>query len=326
MDQLALQQTAIRSQVTDLESKLKSATNASETESLQQQRRELLRQQPTMENIRWPRALAASVVYCISLLPAAIFFYQVLVHMKQKPSFIAAVRAHILGHMGKYVPGKAMVVILRTGAITGPDVRASVAVVAAMIETLLMMAVGGTLAGVLVVGLQLPPWITALAIGLAACASIPTLPPIFSSIVQRIADSKLGSGKGLADAGIDWHLISRGWGWMLAMWLAIGFSFALLIQSVPGVDPQQFAVRDYLLAIATIALAMVAGFVSLLPGGAGVRELVVSAVLAPRFGIVPALVAAILARLIFLAVDVISGGVLWLWKPKQRNEVDEGQD
>ncbi|QDV11414.1 hypothetical protein CA51_12770 [Rosistilla oblonga] len=309
--ELAEHRDRIRGEIADLDQQLQSATDPAARADLQARRERWVSQQPRLAAIDWWRVAAAAAVYLASLFPAALFFHQVLCHMKQRPRLGDAVRAHILGHMGKYVPGKAMVVVLRTGAIAGPNVRAGVAVVAAFIETLLMMAVGGTVAGVFVVCLRMPTGITLLAIGLAACAAVPTLPSLFRFVVRKISESRFGSDKGLDDAGIDWRLIGCGWGWMLLMWTAIGWSFALLIQATPGAMVDAFTWQDYMLATAAIALAMVAGFISLLPGGAGVRELVLSTLLAPRFGLVPALVAAILARLVFLAVEVGIGGLLW---------------
>ena len=55
-------------------------------------------------------------------------------------------RAYYVGHLGKYVPGKALVVIIRTGLISGPRVDTTVAAVSIFIETLTMMAVGAFLA------------------------------------------------------------------------------------------------------------------------------------------------------------------------------------
>lgn len=320
--ELIAHQERIRGEIAEIDHQLENNPDPQSQVDLRQQRDRLVSQQPNLAAVDWWRVAVAAIIYLASLLPAAIFFYQVLRHMNQQPRWSDAVRAHILGHMGKYVPGKAMVVVLRTGAIAGPNVRAGVAVVAAFVETLLMMAVGGTLAGLLVVCLRMPIEITLLAIGLAICAAVPTIPPLFRFVVRKISQSKLGSGKGLDDAGINWQLMACGWGWMLLMWTAIGASFALLVQAAPGVLVESFTSADYMLATAAIALAMVAGFISLLPGGAGIRELVLSTLLAPRFGLVPALVAAILARLVFLAVEVIVGGLLWTTRQRTATPID----
>ncbi len=64
-------------------------------------------------------------------------------------------RAYYIGHLGKYVPGKAMVVILRTVMVRGHRVDAAVAAVSVFFETLTMMAVGAFMAaGILAVRLR----------------------------------------------------------------------------------------------------------------------------------------------------------------------------
>ena len=59
---------------------------------------------------------------------------------------------------------------------------------------------------------------------------------------------------------------------------------------------------------------MVIGFASLLPGGAGIRELVVTTVLAVALGATHAILAAIAARILFVVVEgcVALSSTLWL--------------
>ncbi len=61
----------------------------------------------------------------------------------------------------------------------------------------------------------------------------------------------------------------------------------------------------FLSCIAAATLSVVAGFVSMLPGGAGVRELVVTLVLAPTIGSAPALAVAVWMRLVSLAAEIL---------------------
>lgn len=312
--QIKSQSQAISHRLIEIQAQIDAQPSEQAAQELRDEQTRLKQSQPTMANIRWRLVFPAAGLYLIGLLPPAMFFHQTLLHMNQRPPIFASLRAHIMGHMGKYVPGKAMVVVIRSGAISTAGVRVSTSIVAAVIETLLMMAVGATLAAVLVLALDLPRMFSGMAVSLAVCAATPTLPPIFRFVVRRIAAAKPGVEKELQHVSIDWSLILCGWGWMILMWLAIASSFCLLVQASPGVDPGMFEVRDYLLASATIALAVVAGFVSLLPGGAGVRELVVSTLLAPRLGAANALFAAVLARLVFLGIDVLAGSLLMGWR------------
>ena len=51
-----------------------------------------------------------------------------------------------MSHLGKYVPGKAMVVVVRAGMVVPFGARASTAAIATFYETLVMMAAGGLIA------------------------------------------------------------------------------------------------------------------------------------------------------------------------------------
>ena len=57
-----------------------------------------------------------------------------------------ALRAYVVSHLGKYVPGKAMVVVVRAGMVVPFGARASTAAIATFYETLVMMAAGGLVA------------------------------------------------------------------------------------------------------------------------------------------------------------------------------------
>ena len=59
------------------------------------------------------------------------------------------------------------------------------------------------------------------------------------------------------------------------------------------------------LAMSCVALAMVAGFISLIPGGAGVREYIILALLGPTLGATGAILAAVALRLVWLVTEVL---------------------
>jgi uncharacterized membrane protein YbhN (UPF0104 family) len=68
---------------------------------------------------------------------------------------------------------------------------------------------------------------------------------------------------------------------------------------------------DLPLLTAAVALAMVAGFLSLLPGGIGVRELIVIPLLQPQFGQVVAILSAVLLRIGWMAAELLVAVVLY---------------
>lgn len=230
------------------------------------------------------------------------------------------VAAQLLGHAGKYVPGKAIVVVLRVGALrpTGdvPDGFTTRATIAVFFETLLMMAVGGTFAGVLLWSAPVPLWVKGSAAAMAVAAALPTFPPLMRWVIQQITRRTGGSDENnaLHLSRIDWPLFASGWFWSLLSWIGIGLSFACLIVAIPSlgdgsatgpisIDASRLTWPLLFSASAAIALGMVLGFASLIPGGAGVRETVTLLALAPAIGQTHALLAVIGARLLFVVVE-----------------------
>ena len=55
-------------------------------------------------------------------------------------------RAYLVSHLGKYVPGKAMVVVMRAGLSMPYGARGATAAIATFYETLVMMAAGSLMA------------------------------------------------------------------------------------------------------------------------------------------------------------------------------------
>jgi len=81
--------------------------------------------------------LFASVLLTVAaLVPGAIVWLGVLRAFGQKFPFLPALDAYYLGHAGKYVPGKAMVLVLRVGKLQPYGVSIKPAIVSVFVETL----------------------------------------------------------------------------------------------------------------------------------------------------------------------------------------------
>lgn len=264
---------------------------------------------PAMANLAWDRIALASLLYALGLIPPSLLLYQSLRSLGQHPRVGTAIAAQLVGHLGKYVPGKAMVIVLRAGALSRDGVRPLPATISVFLETFLMMAVGAAVAALVVLWLPVPKWVTAASIVVAIAASLPTLPPILRRLAERV------SGRSVVESElrIGIGLFAAGWGSSLLSWLLIGASFTALISAIPSSTPLPALSQLYPTATAAISLAMVIGFASLLPGGAGVRELVLTIVLGVLLGSVHGMLAAIAARILFIAVEAILAATAWLW-------------
>jgi len=267
---------------------------------------------------------AAAAIYLVGLMPFCLFWRRVLQTLGQDARLGPTIRAYYIGHLGKYVPGKAMVVVIRTALIRGGGVNTAVAAVSVFLETLTMMGVGAFLAAayLLLFFREEPLW-TAAAAGLMAVSLMPTLPPVFRRIVRvlRIGKSDPAAAERLQRLGFGTLAV----GWLLSLlgWLLLALSYwaTLRAMGIEGVDP----IADLPRYVAAVSLAVVAGFLLLvLPGGVGVREAFLVRLMLPYLrGLGPetahaaAWASALLLRLVWTGSEALISAGLWLWKPAE---------
>jgi glycosyltransferase 2 family protein len=264
---------------------------------------------------------AAGGFYLLGTLFCGIFWHRILRAMGQEIGFWKSLRAFYLGHLGKYVPGKAMVVILRAGMIRGPGVDAPLAVVSVFLETLTMMAVGAMMgASVVAVWFHGKPLLFWAAIGMTAVAGLPTLPPVFRTVVRVVNLGRLPPALLQKVDSLGYGTIFLGWVLNVIGWTILGLSYWATLRALGAASENPL---DQLhLYTASVALATVVGFISLVPSGAVVREAALSQatkLMLPNVGDTIALVAAILLRLVWLAAELAVLGVLSLRRLKRRN-------
>ena len=265
--------------------------------------------------------VASGALYLLGLVPMGWFWHRVLNALGQHAPLPTTLRAYYLGHVGKYTPGKVMVVILRVGALRKFLTSMRLAVVSILMETLTMMAVGAVLGAVLeLVEARLEMRYRNAAVTVAILALLPTLPPVarrLARISLRRASSpgdmlpEQSSSLDLDAAlrGINIPLLGSGWIASLLCWVLLGLSLWATLQSI-GID-QLGAISSLPFTIAAVSLAVVGGFVSMLPGGLVVRDALLMQVLAPACGQANALVAALLLRLVWLVSELAICGILY---------------
>ncbi|MEM9365872.1 MAG: hypothetical protein AAGD07_07730 [Planctomycetota bacterium] len=338
--------TSVQSEIEGIDAAL-AASNLTPQEqaSLTDKRQQLRRSIPTWANIRWWSLALAALFYAVGILPPGLVLHRATNRLGIPCTRSKAMVAQLVGHLGKYIPGKAMVVVMRVGILLGRDATTAStedrrldlarsdpgasagqsnaqavarATTAVFFETLLMMSVGGTIAGVLICWSNLASWIKWAAAGMAILSLVPTLPPVMQWLIGRMGQLKSGnkkvprassstngtSGDPSRSNPLTWSILGTSWCWMLLSWVLIGGSFTFLVNALPLPADVSLGLTLYSSATAAIALGIVLGFASLIPGGAGVREAVTLAALAPTVGAPAAVVAALVARLVFLAVEL----------------------
>ena len=259
----------------------------------------------------------AGLAFMAAQLPMIWFWHRTMWHLGQRPTFWETLRAYYIGSLGKYVPGKAMVVVLRTGLVRSERTDTTVAALCVFIETLTMMAVGGFLGGVLVLVSGAAPLgsgslIYPLAVGLMLATGVPTIPPVFRFVVKMLRVSKANADVDELLKRLDYKLMAQGWLANCLAWPVMGLSLWCALKAMPGTEEALGNPLSQLpLLTAAISLAVVAGFASMIPGGVGVRELVLNVLMTPTFGKL-AIVSIILLRLAWLFAELAFSGTLYL--------------
>jgi glycosyltransferase 2 family protein len=274
----------------------------------------------------------AAVLYLAGLLACAVFYERILRCSQAPVALLPAWRAYVVSHLGKYVPGKAMVVVLRSGMVVPYGGRASTAAVATFYETLVMMGAGGLVAAAgfagatrtdmveLLLGgfgrIELPFYrvagLSSLALGLAFLVAV--LPPVFARVAGLVTLPIPGVGRD-ALPRITGRLLAQGLFWSSGGWILLGLSQLSVIRSFDPAGADKVAALGLApVVIASVALATVSGFVvAVLPGGLGVREGVLMSTLAPALGSDHAVVAAFALRLVWVAAEIIAAAVFFPW-------------
>ena len=287
---------------------------------------ELVEMKFTLADLHVGWMALAGFLYAIGMFPSCLFWKRTLQAMGQRPTWWATLRAFYVGHLGKYVPGKALVVVLRTNLIRGPNVDATVAAVSVFVETLTFMAVGAAVAAAMLLLryadlAHQQRLLVLLAILLAASTGIPTWPPIFRRIIRALQVHRLNPQVDEAVAGIDFRLMAFGWLTIAFGWSCFGASLWASLNAIPApfLAPQPLF-HDWSLLTAAVALAMVAGFLSLIPAGAFVREFVVITLLEPTYGPTVAVLSAVVLRIVWLLTEVAVAGPAFLAGGKKECE------
>jgi uncharacterized membrane protein YbhN (UPF0104 family) len=244
----------------------------------------------------------AGICYGIAYIPAAVFWRYALRTLGQNPGVYESFRAYYIGHLGKYVPGKGFVIIIRSGLLNHAKTKISAAVAAVFVETMTMMAVGAFVATLIVVfwfrqdGHQTEHSnkIMMLAIGIMCGTMLPILPPIFHFAAKKCR---------IELEGLKFRTLAVGWLLNLPVWLMLGIFVWLTMQ---GIGMQGHAVvHDVMFCTLVVSMGTVFGFATLIPGGFGARELMMGVLLVPFFTAHPQTVGDIDPTAMAVAVSVV---------------------
>lgn len=205
-----------------------------------------------------------------------------------------------IGQLGKYIPGSLWSVLaqMELGARAKvPRARSASGSVLAMLISLV--------AGLITAMVTLPfaahsadyYWVFAVLPVVLAC--------LHPKILNRILDKlfKLVKRPGL-DQPVTGRMLTRALAWAFTAWLFNGLQLWLLADKFGAP-----AGKTFLLALGGYAFAWCVGFVVVIdPAGAGLREALIVAALAPAIGGGPALACALISRALNTITDLLCAG------------------
>lgn len=274
-------------------------------------------------NVGW--LVLAGLVYLIGWAPSVWFWKQLLRRFGGEVGLPDLLRSYYCGHLGKYVPGKASVLVIRSALLKSSGIGPAASAVTAALETLLMMAAGAAVAAalspVLLGGTALStgdhwwhrliavPFLPALLVVGIGGLLLPVFSRSLTALAVRMAPSTM------SDPGrpvrVEPKLVAVGLVVLALGWGLHGLSLGLTLKALSG-RPIQF--EHWPLWTGAVSAATVGGFVALFaPGGIGVREGLLIELLrlqpdAPEREIV---VAAVLLRLVWLVAELSAAAVLY---------------
>jgi hypothetical protein len=303
---------------------------------------------------------AAAGLYVCGLAFSGFYWYRLLRGLRQRPAGLGVLRAYALGHLGKYLPGKAWALLLRVGLVRGPEVRLGVATLTSFYEVLTTMAAGVLLASV-VFALQAPDlslaldWrafrrlfllqppdtvghaeegLLLLALALLAVLGIPILPVVFNRLVRHLSLPFRDRDREPLPP-VRTRLLVEGLLLTACGWLLLGTSLWVVVCAVLGQAPP-WSWGAWGRYAAYTALGYVAGFVILVvPGGLGVREFFLTLFLVPELARLlgpdggearaTTVLVVLLLRLLWTTAEVLVAGIVyWLPGPAGRMTDNRG--
>jgi len=222
----------------------------------------------------------------------------------------AAAQILFVGQLGKYLPGSVWPVLAQMQLGTAHKVPRSRSASASVLAMLMSLA-SGILVGAIVVpfsGRHTPYWwVFLLAPAIAVCMYPPLLNRILARAMRMARRPPL-------ERALTGRAVAAGLGWGVVVWIFFGLQVWLLGNRL-GLSSGS----GLLLAIGSFAFAWCAGFVVVIaPAGAGIRDIVLVALLATVIKRGDATAIALVSRVLMTAGDLISAGAAALFARRAR--------
>lgn len=278
--------------------------------------------------LRWEWLFFAGLLYLTAHTIWGTFWWQLLRSQGANVRWRQGVGAYFISQLGKYVPGKIWVIVMRV-SLLGGNIPRRVVIVTGIYETLTSMAAGSTL------GAALFPYLTGgqsvlqggtLALG--GIAAVPFLAALVNNLAARLAKKRHDPDAPSIPAPPLWllalGLLQASVGWCL---LAVSLR-CVLMGVVPR--PPDWTSSCFVQDLAVTTIMYVAGFVVIFaPGGVGPRELILQQALVPVLRSTSgdaagglAAIVAIVIRVVWTVAELLMIGLLGWRKGVSRDRAD----
>jgi glycosyltransferase 2 family protein len=217
-------------------------------------------------------------------------------------------RIFFIGQLGKYIPGSLWPVLTQMELGARANVPRARSASASILTMILSLATG-----LLVAAATLPfahysagyDWVFLLVPVILVCLYPKVLNPLLNLLF------KLTKRPGL-DQPVTFRMLTKPLAWSLVAWIANGLQLWILAERLGAP-----AGRTILIALGGYAFAWCVGFVIVFaPAGAGFRDLLIVAVLAPVLPAAPALAVALVSRGVNTISDLLVAGAAAFRRPR----------
>jgi uncharacterized membrane protein YbhN (UPF0104 family) len=252
-----------------------------------------------------PLLLCASVAALVAVLAWGVFVWsRVLRHFEHPPVRVATLqRIWFLSNLAKYIPGSVFQLVTAAQLSRSAGLSAAVLLTSLLVHTSLsMLAAVVVSAWTLAAGLfpaPFAPWIVA---GVTAAAVLIVHPRVLNAVLGAIRRLLKRDVIGWNGSWADGVVLL---GLAMGSWALYGGAYYLFVRSLTPVSPAAVPVLT-----GVNALSFVAGVLTPLPGGLGVREAAMKQLLLPLLPAGVAGVISIAARLWSVAAELIGGALV----------------
>ena len=262
--------------------------------------------------------------YALGWLPSVWFWRRLMQSLGASVSWHETARAYYCGHLGKYVPGKAMVLVIRAGMMRRAGVSLAAGALTATYETLFLMGVALLVAATLsplffrsIPWSDLPAgwallrdhaWAVPPAVLVLTAAALPVVSRLLSVLAWKATPPDFRENRPVGVGLIPTRLLYEGVVAFALAWACHGLSLGLAVRSLGAA----WRWADWPVWTAAVSLATSVGFLAVFaPGGLGVREGLLIETLRATVGGPRAVLAAVLLRAVWLVTEILLAGGLY---------------